>query len=316
MKYLLLIFFMLSSSLIAQDESGMNEEDIATIEDEVFSVATAKYSFSRSKRLLATKVYRQHQKTFYGNCDYEIKAKRLVPILESCGFEYRKNKSRAERIEWEHVVPAWEFGHHLACWKSGGRKECRESNEHFQQMEADMHNLVPAIGEINGDRSNFAYGSIQGEKRLYGRVDMEIDFGKKKAEPKKNILGEIARTYLFMREKYNIAMSPSQEELLIKWNNQDPVTRWEKKKNLLVYELQGDKNLYISNYRTLTKLTPIQNQTLPKSSPKSENFNEVYDELSQQYGFILNKLPAPIAGVLLILVTLFVLYHRNKQRKK
>ena len=36
------------------------------------------------------------------------------------------------------------FGKHLPCWKDGGRKAC-EKDPVFSKMEADMHNLVPAI---------------------------------------------------------------------------------------------------------------------------------------------------------------------------
>lgn len=317
MKKILLSLLFLSALLVAQNnfDASYNEdeEDVATIEDEIFSASTAKYSFSRSKRLLATKVYRQHKKTFYANCDYEIKGKRLVPLPDTCGFEYRKNKARAERIEWEHIVPAWEFGHRLSCWREGGRKKCRESNQYFQQMEADMHNLVPAIGEINGDRSNFPYNTVRGEKRLYGKVDMEIDFANRRAEPKRNILGDIARTYLFMREKYNIPMSQEQEALLIKWNNQDPVSRWEKKKNLLVKNLQGDSNHYISNYQRLTKLNPIKPRADLETTESSTNFNEVHNELSKKYGSLLDKIPQPLATIILIIMTLFVLYRRNKK---
>ena len=43
-------------------------------------------------------------------------------------------------------------------WKDGGRKACSK-DPIFNKMEADMHNLVPAIGELNADRSNFRYGA-------------------------------------------------------------------------------------------------------------------------------------------------------------
>ncbi len=35
-------------------------------------------------------------------------------------------------------------------------------------MEADLHNLVPAVGEINGDRSNYRFGMISGERYRCG----------------------------------------------------------------------------------------------------------------------------------------------------
>lgn len=157
MKFSLLLILFISILFPTQYNY---DEDIATIEDEIFSVRGEKFSFGKSKRLLATKVYPTHQKAFYSNCDYTIQEKKLIPIHQTCGFTYRKNKNRSERIEWEHVVPAWHFGHQLQCWQNGGRRNCRQTNIEFKQMEADMHNLVPAIGEINGDRSNYKYGTI------------------------------------------------------------------------------------------------------------------------------------------------------------
>lgn len=37
-------------------------------------------------------------------------------------------------------------------------------------MEADLHNLTPAVGELNGDRSNLPYGIVKGEPREYGEL--------------------------------------------------------------------------------------------------------------------------------------------------
>ncbi len=315
MKKNILILLILSNLLLAQNnniEFNNDEDDVATIEPEVFSAKSQKYSFSRSKRILATKIYRLHQKTFYAGCDYEIKGKRLVPISDSCGFHYRKNPTRANRIEWEHIVPAWYFGHNFKCWKNGGRKKCRDTNAKFRQMEADMHNLVPSIGEINGDRSNYPYGNIRGEKRVYGKVDMEIESSKKLAEPKKSILGDIARTYFYMHDKYNMYIDPEHEKMFIKWNNQDPVNRWEKKKNLLVKNIQGDNNDYISNYRKLNKLKPID--TTKEEVGVNESFSDVQKELKDKYSSIFDNLSKPIATILLLIMTLFTIYIRKRKR--
>jgi deoxyribonuclease-1 len=312
MKKNILILLIVSNMLLAQNNSvefNDDEDDVATIEPEIFSAKSEKYSFARSKRILATKIYRLHQKTFYGGCDYEIKGKRLVPIADSCGFQYRKNPKRANRIEWEHIVPAWYFGHNLKCWKKGGRKECRATNAKFKQMEADMHNLVPAIGEINGDRSNYPYGNIRGEKRVYGKVDMEIEASKRLAEPKRSILGDIARIYFYMHDKYNMYISPEDAKKFIKWNNQDPVSRWEKKKNLLVKDIQGDNNEYVSNYRKLTKLKPIDT-----TQEGGESFSDVKSELESRYSFIFDHLSKPLATVLLVIMTLFTIYMRKRKK--
>lgn len=109
------------------------------------------------------------------------KQKKLVPDLDSCGYEPRKQAKRANRIEWEYVVPAWAFGHQLQCWQDGGRKNCKKTPA-FARMKADLHNLVPAIGEANGDRSNYSFAMLEGETRAYGSCDLEVNFKARKVK--------------------------------------------------------------------------------------------------------------------------------------
>jgi hypothetical protein len=94
----------------------------------------------------------------------------------------RKNENRASRVEWEHVVPAWQFGHQRQCWQDGGRKNCAKDPE-YRKMESDMHNLQPAVGEVNGDRGNFMYSQWNGGEGQYGQCAMKVDFKDKVAEP-------------------------------------------------------------------------------------------------------------------------------------
>jgi deoxyribonuclease-1 len=58
-------------------------------------------------------------------------------------------------------------------------------------MESGLYNLVPAIGEINGLRSNYSFEMIPGEKREFGTCDMEIE--DRKAEPRPEVRWNIAR---------------------------------------------------------------------------------------------------------------------------
>ena len=210
----------------------------------IFNVAhAAQPSFSKSKRILA-EIYAEQPVSFYCGCDYKKKGKKLIPDLDSCGYDPRKNAKRAKRIEWEHVMPAWAFGHQLQCWQDGGRKNCRK-NPDFKQMEADMHNLVPAVGEVNGDRSNYRFGMLEGENRAYGRCDVEIDFKARKAEPAPYLRGDIARTYFYMRDTYGVRLSKQQRRLFEAWAKQDPVDDWERKRNDLIEERQGNRNPYV-----------------------------------------------------------------------
>ena len=113
-------------------------------------------------------------------------------------------------------------------------------------MEADMHNLVPAIGELNADRSNFKFQMIKNEDRRYGKnIDFEVDFKNRIVEPKKDIRGNIARTYFYFEKRYGMRISSSQKKLLNVWNKSDKVDSWERKKNNLVGKIQGNKNPFI-----------------------------------------------------------------------
>jgi hypothetical protein len=46
-----------------------------------------------------------------------------------------------------------------------------------------MHNLQPAVGEVNGDRGNFMYSQWNGGEGQYGQCGMKVDFKEKVAEP-------------------------------------------------------------------------------------------------------------------------------------
>lgn len=146
-----------------------------------------------------------------------------IPDLTSCGYSVRKNANRAQRIEWEHVVPAWTFGHQRQCWQNGGRKQCAK-DAGYRRIETDLHNLQPAIGEVNGDRGNFLYSQWNGSERQYGQCEMKIDFKNKQAEPPARARGAIARTWLYMRDQYKLTMSRQQTQLMNVWNRQYPAT--------------------------------------------------------------------------------------------
>ena len=116
-------------------------------------------TFYESKIILRD-IFQNHQYTFYCSCSYEHKK----PIFKACGYKPYKNFKRANRIEWEHVVPASRFGKKFETWKNGnlkcikngkkfkGRKCTRKINKKFRLMEADLYNLQPTIGEINQQR--------------------------------------------------------------------------------------------------------------------------------------------------------------------
>ena len=215
-------------------------------------------NFNQAKKL-AVKIYQDHKIAFYSGCTFHFQGKKLIPNPETCGYIPRKNANRGTRIEWEHVVPAAHFGQQLQCWQNGGRKNCKRVSKKFRKMESDLNNLVPVIGELNGDRSNYRLGMISGEKRNYGQVDFEVDFKGRIAEPREEVRGDIARIYFYMEKKYNLKISRSQKRLFQAWAKSDPVSQWENKKKELILKVQSVK-------------TPFFDKA-PPTTPKNKTCN-------------------------------------------
>jgi deoxyribonuclease-1 len=213
-------------------------------------------SFSKSKKILLKKVYFDNQVTFYCDNPYEIKQigkKQKALIIQDKKYYsprkpfYKSGKvnTRAQRVEWEHIMPAHNFGKHLPCWREGGRKACKKDKT-FKAMEADMHNLVPAIGEVNGDRSNYRFGANEPKIGQYGQCKVQVDFKAKRAYVKDDIRGDIARIYFYMSDKYNVRLSKQEKRMMQVWDKADPVSKWERIKNKRIEKLQGNRNPYIS----------------------------------------------------------------------
>ena len=114
-------------------------------------------------------------------------------------------------------------------------------------MESDLHNLVPAIGEINEGRSNFKFGLIDNEERIYGQCDAEVNFKKKIFEPASKIRGDIARTYFYFEEQYGLKISKRQKQLYGAWDKLDPVDTAECKIHDEKTKVQGNENAFIAS---------------------------------------------------------------------
>lgn len=200
-------------------------------------------SFSQAKAA-GVKVNADAPGDFYCGCKIDWQGKKGVINLQSCGYKVRKNGNRASRVEWEHVVPAWQFGHQRQCWQDGGRKNCAKDPV-YRRMESDMHNLQPAVGEVNGDRANYMYSQWNGGEGQYGQCAMKVDFKEKVAEPPVRARGAIARTYFYMRDSYQLTLSRQQTQLFSAWNKTYPVTRWECERDERIAKVQGNHNPYV-----------------------------------------------------------------------
>ncbi len=215
---------------------------------------TTNDSISMSKKNLLYKVYHDHKTSFY--CGWEFTSdEKLIP---SDTYTIQRGNKRSKRIEWKHVVPAHAFGQSFKEWRIGdpdcvdkkekpfkGRNCAGKKNMLFRYMESDMYNLVPAVGEFNGNLSTNSFAMIPGEKRQYGNCGMEIE--NKKAELPEHIRGDIARTYMYMDWAYpgRGIISKKNRRLFKAWSKADPVDDWERERCMRIMKVQGNNNPFV-----------------------------------------------------------------------
>ncbi len=264
----------------------------------LFSITgwTAATSFNEAKTLLRTQVYHDQSKggegTLYCGCQWTWVGQTGGRVdLASCGYQARKQQSRAERIEWEHIVPAWVFGHQRQCWQQGGRKNCIENDAVFRKMEGDMHNLAPSIGEVNGDRSNLSYSQLPADTAYpYGMCRSRVDFKQRVFEPRDEVKGQVARVYFYMHDRYNLSMSSQQQQLLIAWDQLYPVSDWERLRDQRIAKQTGQHNPFVTGEMSWTlghknsgeALTNAASVNINSNNAKLNNTSPVLKKVSKQ----------------------------------
>ncbi|MFV0575687.1 MAG: endonuclease [Vibrio sp.] len=213
-------------------------------------------SFSTAKRLLMQKVYNSSpmRRTVY--CDAVFNSKKNVTLPK--GFDAHLYQSRAKRIEFEHVVPAENFGQAFKQWREGdakcvskgkaykGRKCADKASHEYRLMQADGYNLFAAIGSVNAYRSNYNFQMLSGTKSDFGTCDFHVE--NKKAQPPESARGLIARSYLYFDATYKtFSLSKQQKQLFNAWDKQYPVSDFECKKAKIVESYQHNVNTILQS---------------------------------------------------------------------
>ena len=223
-------------------------------------------SFNSGKKA-ATKLWWEiGATTFYCSCPYrwatdeekEIRKGNLWVEADQCNYEPKdpltsagKPNARVSRVEWEHVVPADWIATGFQCQEMT-RSECRKIDG-YKEAEGDLFNLVPAVGELNGDRSARLHGVIEGEEREYGTCNFEVTTeGPEEephlrglAEPKEDIRGDIARIWFYMEMKYGVEIPEDNRADYVKWNQDDPVDDPERDRNEVISKKMGWPNPFV-----------------------------------------------------------------------
>ena len=211
---------------------------------------TTNESFSKAKKMLEREVYYDHRVTVY--CGYEFDEEKRICLPD--GFTTEKHQKRAYKVEWEHAVPAENFGRAFREWREGdlvcvdrkgkafkGRKCAEKASQEYRLMQADMYNLFPAVGAVNAVRSNKQYSELPGVPSAFGTCPAKVDGNR--FEPPAHVKGELARAALYMDKEYEpYRLSRQQKRLFEAWSNQDPVDEWECTRARRIEQLQGNEN--------------------------------------------------------------------------
>ncbi|HRE31365.1 MAG TPA: endonuclease [Candidatus Berkiella sp.] len=197
----------------------------------------------------ARKIWQEHRETFYCGCTYN---RHGIIDFSSCDFK-PKNSRGARYITWEHVVPVSWYGRSLSCWRGEGcakgkrgRQCCRQKDKKFRQMEADLHNLVPAVDDLNKARKNYRFtDEMVRPSQQFLECGMLIDDEYKQVVPPTHHKGMIARIHLYMSKKYDIPLSKDERKQFLAWHKRYPPSEWEKKWDQKVAAEQGNRNEFI-----------------------------------------------------------------------
>lgn len=226
-------------------------------------------NFRETKRA-ARIIWADHRICQYTGCHFD---KQLQVDLKSCTY-HPKDLKRAQRIEWEHIVPVSWFGRQRPCWreplcknkkgkKFSGRHCCEFIDPEFREMYMDLHNLIPVIGEVNAARKSYRFGEFYPEGKLrfqFNGSQMLISEHYKIAEPRDEVKGLVARAYLYMAHAYPFKLSNKQKEMFERWDKTYPPSEWEIQWNEKVKTIQLKDNPFISQY------TDKSERSLPKAA--------------------------------------------------
>ena len=257
-KYIRLYVFLLIGCLLSSSCFEFNKNNHLFTKFDKITTNNKQINFRQAKSL-AKLIYQDHNFTFYCNCKY-IHSNNQVD-LQSCGYKVQNSMKRASRLEWEHIMPASFFGGSLPCWnqllcssdknhKYKGRLCCQKIDPNFAKIEADLHNIVPIIGELNALRSNYDFAELpEIENNRFGTCTIKIDKKTRQIDPPEETKGMVARTYLYMSQRYKISLTRKQKKIFSTWNKKYPPTNWEIYRNKIIKELQNNDNTYVSAYR-------------------------------------------------------------------
>ncbi len=137
-------------------------------------------------------------------------------------------------------------------------------------MVSDVHHIYPTDGKVNGMRGNYPYGEVGSSLKyesengsLLGQAEAGLGYKGTVFEPIDEFKGDLARSYFYMATRYedqvddwkSVMLDGSKDqvfedwslEMLLKWNEEDPVSLKEIARNNAAYDFQGNRNPFVDH---------------------------------------------------------------------
>ncbi len=122
-----------------------------------------------------------------------------------------------------------------------------------EMQKSDLHHLFPTDSKANSVRGNFDFADITHEN---GSLEGDCDASKSGSsnegggsddlfEPPAEHKGNVARALFYFSVRYKIKIPTSEEKVLRRWNEQDPVDDAEMERNNQIHYSQGNRNPFI-----------------------------------------------------------------------
>ncbi len=158
-----------------------------------------------------------------------------------------------------HVKPKWMNAEHVfpMAWvvnslQCKDRKSCRRHSKRFKFIESDLHNIYPARRDLNMARGSYGFGEVDDEiERRWLKFDFKIDKARKLVEPPHVNKGEVSRAMFYLVDAYGLKFFKKQASLLRQWNEQDPPSEEEYRRNNMIEKLQETRNYFIDHFEVI-----------------------------------------------------------------
>lgn len=116
-------------------------------------------------------------------------------------------------------------------------------------QKSDLHHLYPTDSQLNAIRGNHPFGEVR--KDLMDLKCPEARFGVGTSgsdevfEPPQNHKGNVARALFYFSVRYDLPIDQNQEQVLRKWNQEDPVDEDEINRNNEIFKTQANRNPFV-----------------------------------------------------------------------